>query len=182
MLFRSVFQNPDDQIFKYHVIDEVMFGPLNIGMSAEEAKKHAVAALTEVGLEKLVNENPYDLELSERKLVAIASVLAMDTKVLILDEPTIAQDWNGRKILQQIIRNLRKQGKMVLSILHDMDFVAENFERVIVMAHGKVLADGTKEMIFAQSEVLNEARIDQPYLTRLCSMLGYEKLYFTLKE
>lgn len=77
-------------------------------------------ALTEVGLEKLVNENPYDLELSERKLVAIASVLAMDTKVLILDEPTIAQDWNGRKILQQIIRNLRKQGKMVLSILHDM--------------------------------------------------------------
>ena len=177
-----VFQNPDDQIFKYHVIDEVMFGPLNIGMSAEEAKKHAVAALTEVGLEKLVNENPYDLELSERKLVAIASVLAMDTKVLILDEPTIAQDWNGRKILQQIIRNLRKQGKMVLSILHDMDFVAENFERVIVMAHGKVLADGTKEMIFAQSEVLKEARIDQPYLTRLCSMLGYEKLYFTLKE
>ena len=161
-----VFQNPDDQIFKYHVIDEVMFGPLNIGMSAEEAKKHAVAALTEVGLEKLVNENPYDL----------------DTKVLILDEPTIAQDWNGRKILQQIIRNLRKQGKMVLSILHDMDFVAENFERVIVMAHGKVLADGTKEMIFAQSEVLKEARIDQPYLTRLCSMLGYEKLYFTLKE
>ena len=85
-----VFQNPDDQIFKYHVIDEVMFGPLNIGMSAEEAKKRAVAALTEVGLEKLVNENPYDLELSERKLVAIASVLAMDTKVLILDEPTIA--------------------------------------------------------------------------------------------
>ena len=59
-----VFQNPDDQIFKYHVIDEVMFGPLNIGMSAEEAKKHAIAALTEVGLEKLVNENPYDLELS----------------------------------------------------------------------------------------------------------------------
>ena len=106
----------------------------------------------------------------------------MDTKVLILDEPTIAQDWNGRKILQQMIRNLRKQGKMVLSILHDMDFVAENFERVIVMAHGKVLADGTKEMIFAQSEVLKEARIDQSYLTRLCSMLGYKKLYFTLKE
>ena len=108
--------------------------------------------------------------------------LSHDSRLLILDEPTIAQDWNGRKILQQIIRNLRKQGKMVLSILHDMDFVAENFERVIVMAHGKVLADGTKEMIFAQSEVLKEARIDQPYLTRLCSMLGYEKLYFTLKE
>ena len=69
-----VFQNPDDQIFKYHVIDEVMFGPLNIGMSAEEAKKHAVAALTEVGLEKLVNENPYDLELSERKLLSLIHI------------------------------------------------------------------------------------------------------------
>ena len=177
-----VFQNPDDQIFKYHVIDEVMFGPLNIGMNAEEAKQHALAALKEVGLEGLADENPYDLELSERKLVAIASVLAMNTKVLILDEPTIAQDWNGRKILQRIIRNLRKQGKMVLSILHDMDFVAENFERVIVMTHGKVLADGTKETVFAQSEVLKEARIDQPYLTRLCGMLGYKNLYFTLKE
>ena len=177
-----VFQNPDDQIFKYHVIDEIMFGPLNIGMNAEEAKQHALAALKEVGLENLADENPYDLELSERKLVAIASVLAMNTKVLILDEPTIAQDWNGRKILQRIIRNLRKQGKMVLSILHDMDFVAENFERVIVMAHGKVLADGTKETVFAQTEVLKEARIDQPYLTRLCGMLGYKNLYFTLQN
>lgn len=92
-----VFQNPDDQIFKYHVIDEVMFGPQNIGMTKEQAKEKAVAALKLVGLEQLADENPYDLELSERKLVAIASVLAMDTKVLILDEPTIAQDWKGRK-------------------------------------------------------------------------------------
>ena len=83
-------------------------------------------------------------------------MLAMDTKVLIPDEPTIAQDWNGRKILQQIIRNLRKQGKMALSILHDMDFVAENFERGIVMAHGKVLADGTKEMILHRAKCLRK--------------------------
>ena len=130
---------------------------------------------------------PMDKKLKEfstgmKAKLNVLLALSHDSRLLILDEPTIAQDWNGRKILQQIIRNLRKQGKMVLSILHDMDFVAENFERVIVMAHGKVLADGTKEMIFAQSEVLKEARIDQPYLTRLCSMLGYEKLYFTLKE
>lgn len=114
-----VFQNPDDQIFKYHVLDEVMFGPENIGMSKDEAKKKALAALKTVGLEQLANENPYDLELPERKLVAIASVLAMDTKVLILDEPTIAQE-----------------------------------------------------------EVLKKARIEQLYMTRLCSLLGYEKLYF----
>ena len=177
-----VFQNPDDQIFKYHVIDEVMFGPQNIGMTKEQAKEKAVAALKLVGLEQLADENPYDLELSERKLVAIASVLAMDTKVLILDEPTIAQDWKGRKIIQKMIRDLSSHGKTVIAILHDMDFVAESFERVIVMAHGKVLADGTKEEVFAQKDVLEQARIDQPYLTKLCQQLGYRKLYFSLKD
>lgn len=109
-----------------------MFGPQNIGMTKEQAKEKAVAALKLVGLEQLADENPYDLELSERKLVAIASVLAMDTKVLILDEPTIAQDWKGRKIIQKMIRDLSSQGKTVIEILHDMDFVAESFERVIV--------------------------------------------------
>ena len=140
-------------------------------MTKEQAKEKAVAALKLVGLEQLADENPYDLELSEWKLVAIASVLAMDTKVLILDEPTIAQ-----------IRNLSSQGKTVIAILHDMDFVAESFERVIVMAHGKVLADGTKEEVFAQKDVLEQARIDQPYLTKLCQQLGYKKLYFSLKD
>ena len=177
-----VFQNPDDQIFKYHVIDEVMFGPQNIGMTKEQAKEKALQALELVGLKQLADENPYDLELSERKLVAIASVLAMDTKVLILDEPTIAQDWKGRTIIQNIIKDLSKQGKTVIAILHDMDFVAESFERVIVMAHGKVLADGTKEEVFAQKDILEQARIDQPYLTKLCQQLGYEKLYFTLEK
>ena len=176
-----VFQNPDDQIFKYHVIDEVMFGPQNIGMTKEQAREKAVAALRVVGLEQLADENPYDLELAERKLVAIASVLAMDTKVIILDEPTIAQDWKGRKIIQKMIRDLSSQGKTVIAILHDMDFVAESFERVIVMAHGKVLADGTKEEMFAQKDILEQARLDQPYLTKLCQQLGYKKLYFSLE-
>ena len=176
-----VFQNPDDQIFKYHVIDEVMFGPQNIGMTKEQAREKAVVALKLVGLEQLADENPYDLELAERKLVAIASVLAMDTKVIILDEPTIAQDWKGRKIIQKMIRDLSSQGKTVIAILHDMDFVAESFERVIVMAHGKVLADGTKEEVFAQKEILAQARIDQPCLTKLCQQLGYKKLYFSLE-
>ena len=176
-----VFQNPDDQIFKYHVIDEVMFGPQNIGMTKEQAREQAVAALKLVGLEQLADENPYDLELAERKLVAIASVLAMDTKVIILDEPTIAQDWKGRKIIQKMIRDLSSQGKTVIAILHDMDFVAESFERVIVMAHGKVLADGTKEEVFAQKDILEQARLDQPYLTKLCQRLGYKKLYFSLE-
>ena len=177
-----VFQNPDDQIFKYHVLDEVMFGPLNIGMKKEEAERHAREALKEVGLENLAAENPYDLELSERKLVAIASVLAMDTRVLILDEPTIAQDWKGRQIIGGIIQRLEKQGRTVVAILHDMDFVSEYFRRVIVMARGQVLADGTREAVFSRKEVLEKARIEEPSLMKLCKMLGYEKAYFQLKE
>ena len=165
------------------VLENIMLAPVELKkMTKEQAKEKAVAALKLVGLEQLADENPYDLELSERKLVAIASVLAMDTKVLILDEPTIAQDWKGRKIIQKMIRDLSSQGKTVIAILHDMDFVAESFERVIVMAHGKVLADGTKEEVFAQKDVLEQARIDQPYLTKLCQQLGYKNLYFSLKD
>lgn len=177
-----VFQNPDDQIFKYNVMDEILFGPLNIGMDAERAKKEAERALKLTGLTGKENENPYDLELYERKMTAIASVLAMDTDVLILDEPTIAQDWKGRQIIGGIIRSLSERGKLVIAILHDMDFVAENFERVIIMAHGQVLADGTAKEVFAQEEALKKARLQKPYVMQLCEALGYEKSYLTVEE
>ena len=177
-----VFQNPDDQIFKYNVMDEVLFGPLNIGMDPEQAKKEATWALELTGLSGKEKENPYDLELYERKMTAIASVLAMDTDVLILDEPTIAQDWKGRQIIGSIIRSLSGRGKLVIAILHDMDFVAENFERVIIMAHGQVLADGTAKEVFAQEEVLKKARLQKPYVMQLSEALGYEKSYLTVEE
>lgn len=177
-----VFQNPDDQIFKYNVMDEILFGPLNIGMDPERAKKEAARALELTGLVGKEKENPYDLELYERKMTAIASVLAMDTDVLILDEPTIAQDWKGRQIIGSIIRSLSGRGKLVIAILHDMDFVAENFERVIIMAHGQVLADGTAKEVFAQEEVLKKARLQKPYVMQLSEALGYEKSYLTVEE
>ena len=177
-----VFQNPDDQIFKYNVLDEVMFGPLNIGMDPERAKSEAKKALELTGLAGKEGENPYDLEMYERKMTAIASVLAMDTDVLILDEPTIAQDWRGRRIIGSIIRSLTERGKLVIAILHDMDFVAENFERVIVMAHGTVLADGRAEEVFEQEEALKKACLQKPYVMQLCSRLGYEKPYLTVEE
>ena len=159
-----VFQNPDDQIFKYNVMDEIMFGPMNIGMDPKRAEEEAKRALELTGLSGKEKENPYDLELYERKMTAIASVLAMDTDVLILDEPTIAQDWKGRQIIGGIIRSLSERGKLVIAILHDMDFVAENFERVIIMAHGQVLADGTARDVFMQDEALKKARLQKPYM------------------
>lgn len=177
-----VFQNPDDQIFKYNVLDEVMFGPLNIGMSPEKAEAEAKRALETVGLAGREGENPYDLELNERKMVAIASVLAMDTDVVILDEPTIAQDYRGRSAIAGVIRDLKSRGKLVLAILHDMDFVAECFERVIVMAHGRILADGDAGSVFSMDEVLEEARLQKPFVARLCERLGCAGSCLTAEE
>ena len=166
-----VFQNPDDQIFKYKVIDEVMFGPLNIGMSKEQAREKALEALELTELSAYAEENPYDLELSQRKLVAIASVLAMDTDVIILDEPTIAQDYKGKEIIRKIITSLSQKGKLVLAILHDMDFVAQCFSRVIVLAHGKLLANGTPSEVFVKEDVLDKAALDMPHPLQLRKIL-----------
>ena len=166
-----VFQNPDDQIFKYKVLEEVMFGPLNIGMSPQEAEASAHEALRMVGLDEKAGENPYDLELSDRKMVAIASVLAMNTDVIILDEPTIAQSWNGREKIREIIQTQAAQGKLVIAILHDMDFVANSFARVIAMAHGEILADDTPAEIFRNHPVLEKAALAAPPLYELLEEL-----------
>ena len=166
-----VFQNPDDQIFKYKVLEEVMFGPLNIGMSTQEAEASAHEALRMVGLDEKAGENPYDLELSDRKMVAIASVLAMNTDVIILDEPTIAQSWNGREKIREIIQAKAAEGKLVIAILHDMDFVANSFARVIAMAHGEILADGTPAEVFRNHPVLEKAALAAPPLYELLEEL-----------
>ena len=166
-----VFQNPDDQIFKYKVLEEVMFGPLNIGMSPQEAEASAHEALRMVGLDEKAGENPYDLELSDRKMVAIASVLAMNTDVIILDEPTIAQSWNGREKIREIIQAKAAEGKLVIAILHDMDFVANSFARVIAMAHGEILADGAPAEVFRNHPVLEKAALAAPPLYELLEEL-----------
>ena len=166
-----VFQNPDDQIFKYKVLEEVMFGPLNIGMSPQEAEASAHEALRMVGLDEKAGENPYDLELSDRKMVAIASVLAMNTDVIILDEPTIGRSWNGREKIREIMQAKAAEGKLVIAILHDMDFVANSFARVIAMAHGEILADDTPAEVFRNHPVLEKAALAAPPLYELLEEL-----------
>ena len=177
-----VFQNPDDQIFKPKVIDEVMFGPLNIGMDDKDAKESAMKALSMVNLASASERNPYDLDLHERKLVALASVIAMDPDVIILDEPTIAQDDSEKQLIQKIIRGLRDNGKLVISILHDMDLVAASFERVIAMSSGSIIADGTPREVFSNEEILKEAGLELPHITKLAKMLGSESVVLSDEE
>jgi energy-coupling factor transport system ATP-binding protein len=177
-----VFQNPNDQIFKSTVLDEVMFGPLNIGVDPEGAKEKALQALQMVGLAERAAENPQDLSLSEKKRVCIASIVAMEPEILILDEPTIAQDHAGVAIVRRVIGELKERGKLVMAILHDMDFVAENFERVIVFHRGTVLADGNPREIFSRRELLERTGLEAPHITRLGWSLGRRETYLTEAE
>lgn len=169
-----IFQNPNDQIFKNNVLDEVMFGPLTIGQSKETAQSNALKMLELVGLSDKVDENPYDLSLAERKMIAVASILAMDTKIVIFDEPTMGQDFEGKLKLNTLIKELYAQGKLVLCILHDMDFVANTFERTVIMSQGRVLFDGPTREAFDQEELLLQARLEQPHITQLARRMGYK--------
>lgn len=177
-----VFQNPNDQIFKRTLLDEVMFGPLNMKLDERAARNKALQALELVGLQEKQGQNPHDLGLSEKKLVTIASVVAMDTDIIIFDEPTIAQDYAGKQKIRQIIEILRKQGKLVITIIHDMEFVAENFERTIVLQQGKAAIDASTREVFSQKELLREANLDIPYVTQLAEKLGISQTILTARE
>ncbi|MDR1540515.1 MAG: energy-coupling factor ABC transporter ATP-binding protein [Clostridiales bacterium] len=167
-----VFQNPDDQIFHSTVLSEVEFGPKMMKMPAEKAKALIDYALRATGMYELRDENPYNLPLSVRKFVTIASIIAMDTKALIFDEPTAGQDLNGTIRLRNILGELREKGKTLVTITHDMEFVADNFSRLIVMANKKVVADGSPKEIFWDFPTLLKAKLKQPYVSRICNTLS----------
>ena len=128
-----VFQNPDRQIFAGRASAEVAFGARNVGLSGKALDARVAAALEMVGLTENVGSNPYDLGFSKRKLLATASVLAMDTPAVVLDEPTTGQDAAGVARVHRIVDDLSSAGRTVIAISHDMRFVAETFARVVAM-------------------------------------------------
>lgn len=170
-----VFQNPDDQIFNATVESEVAYGPKMKKLPKEEVQRLVDEALEITGLSAVRDENPYNLPLSIRKFITIASIIAMQTEIIILDEPTAGQDLEGNRRLEKILHLLKEQGKTLITISHDMEFVASNFDRVIVMANKHVLADSTPEEVFWNFAVLSEAKLTQPYASRICHHLGINK-------
>lgn len=169
-----VFQNPDDQIFHSTVEGEVRYGPKTMKLSPEEEDRRVNDALKITGMDIYKDENPLNLPLSMRKFVTIAAVIAMGTEILIFDEPTAGQDIEGNKRLSEILKVLHEQGKTVITISHDMEFVASNFARVIVMAKKKVVRFGTPQEIFWDFKSLEHAMLKQPYVSRVCKELGIE--------
>jgi energy-coupling factor transport system ATP-binding protein len=169
-----VFQKPDDQRLSKNVGTEVAFGPRNLGYSERvEALVRNALAMTE--LTEKVEMNPYDLSATWRKMVALASVLSMDTDIVIFDEPTTGQDAKNIARIAHVIRTLREQGRTVITITHDIDFCAENFERVIAMSEGRVLLDGNANDVLGEEEILAATYVDPPQLTRLGKRLGFSK-------
>lgn len=169
-----VFQNPDRQIFAGKVRDEVRFGPRILGRPDAQADAATTAALEAVGLADAADTNPYDLGYSRRKLLALASVLAMETPVLVLDEPTTGQDAPGIDRVQAIVASVVGAGRTVVAISHDMRFVAESFARVVVMGAGRVLLDGTPAEVFAEASwpVLESTFLEPPHAARVGARLG----------
>jgi energy-coupling factor transport system ATP-binding protein len=156
-----VFQNPDRQIFAGSVRGEVAFGPRNLGRRGEELERDVAAAVSAVGLEAQLDTNPYDLGFSRRKLLSLASILAMRTPIVVIDEPTTGQDARGVARVQAIVRDLSAKGRTVVAISHDMRFVAESFARVVVMRAGSIVLDGTPAQVF---EAVNVATLASTWL------------------
>jgi energy-coupling factor transport system ATP-binding protein len=168
------FQNPDRQLFAGGVRAEVEFGPRNLGVRGRELEVRVGRALEAVGLAADLEANPYDLGYSRRKLLALASVLAMETAVLILDEPTTGQDARGVARVREVVAAARAAGRTVVGISHDMRFVAECFERVVVMRAGRVVLDGTPSRVFAEAAwpELRAAFLEPPLPARTGARLG----------
>ncbi|HMR98766.1 MAG TPA: ABC transporter ATP-binding protein [Anaerolineales bacterium] len=177
-----VFQNPDEQLFSKNVGVEVAFGPKNLGMSAKQAEGQVRDALAMTELSDKTETNPYDLSATWRKMVALASVIAMDTGIVIFDEPTTGQDAANIARIANVINVLRERGKTVITITHDIDFCAENFERVIAMSQGRILLDGNANDALGQDEILATTYVDPPQLTRLGKKLGFKGTVRNEKE
>ena len=168
------FQDPDRQIFAGRVRTEVAFGPRNLGLRGAELERRVTEALEMVGLAGTDEENPYDLGYSRRKLLSIASVLAMRTPIVVLDEPTTGQDLRGVARVRSIVAALAAEGRTVIAISHDMRFVAETFRRVVVMRAGRIVLDGTPADVFGEAswDALASTYLEPPLAARVGARLG----------
>ena len=162
-----VFQYPEYQLFEVDVLSDVCFGPKNQGLSKEECEKQAKEALELVGFpEKYYKQSPFELSGGQKRRVAIAGILAMHPKVLVLDEPTAGLDPKGRdEILDQVQELHRKTGMTVVLVSHSMEDVAKYVDRLIVMNHGEKMLDGEPKEVFRHYKELEAVGLAAPQVT-----------------
>lgn len=164
-----VFQDPDNQLFMPTVEEDVAFGPANMGLTREEIERRVAAALEAVGALHLRKSAPYHLSGGQKKSVSIATVLAMEPSILVLDEPTSNLDPRARRL---IIEQLRGFGHTTLIATHDMEMVLELCDRTLVMQQGRIVADGPTREVFSDLKLLDACGLEQPCSMRGCTVRG----------
>jgi energy-coupling factor transport system ATP-binding protein len=180
-----VFQNPDHQLFSETVEDEIAFALKNFGFEPDVVENRVTWALELLTLSQYRKTSPFLLSGGERKRVALASVLAWNPKMLILDEPTIGQDHEQKEKLRQFIMQMQAQGKTVVIVTHDVEFVAECNPRVALMKEGRMVAEGIAKDILTNPEVLAESSIVLPQIAQVftkLSPLGFPKSVIDIYE
>ena len=177
-----VFQNPDNQIVANVVEEDVAFGPENLGVASPEIRRRVDLALKQVGMYEYREHAPHLLSGGQKQRIAIAGIIAMQPKCIVLDEPTAMLDPRGRKEVMDTVRNLNKEkGITVVLITHHMDEAAQA-QRVIVLHKGQVAADGTPAEVFAQVELLHSIGLAAPETVELCYKLNEEGFRLPLDQ
>ena len=183
-----VFQFAENQIFEETVLKDVAFGPQNFGVSVEEAEAIAREKLALVGIdESLFERSPFELSGGQMRRVAIAGILAMEPRILVLDEPTAGLDPIGRKELMALFKKLHQDGITIVLVTHLMDDVAEFADQVYVMEKGKLVKCGKPSLVFQNVEFMEKIQLGVPKITRFAQRLvdrgiSFEQLPITIEE
>lgn len=167
-----VFQNPDHLLFSETVKDEVAFALKNFGFSPEVVERQVGRTLEALGLSEYSETSPFLLSGGERKRVVLAAILAWEPDYLVLDEPTIGQDYQQKERLRNFILQLYSQGKAVVMITHDVEFVAESNPKVILLSKGGIVAQGDADRVLSRDDLVEKASLVKPQMARLFSRLG----------
>ena len=168
-----VFQYPEYQLFEETVYKDISYGPKNMALDASEIDRRVRQAAVFAGIdEDMLEKSPFELSGGQKRRVAIAGVIAMEPKVLILDEPTAGLDPRGREAILAQLRSYHKQkGNAVILVSHSMEEVARNVDRIVVMSHSHKLMDGTPEEVFSRAEELLQVGLDVPQVTKVAMEL-----------
>ncbi len=177
-----VFQNPRTQLFLNSVEAEVSFGPKRLKMPSEEIDVRVTDAIEMVGLQKKRSQHPYDLTAPERKLLTIASIISMNPQILILDEPSGGMDAVSMDLVAHVIMTYRNAGKTVITISHDMDFVARCFDRVVVIKQGRLMRDGPVHEVFSDHKLLQETNLEPTAIGQLSAACGFPHSIISVPE
>ncbi|MEE9323449.1 MAG: ABC transporter ATP-binding protein [Candidatus Aenigmarchaeota archaeon] len=177
-----VFQDPDFQIFSLEVSDEVSFGPENLGLGKGEIQERVDSALEMVGIKDLKYRETFALSVGQKQKVCIASVLAMNPDILVLDEPTSQLDFRSTKEIYGILKDLHGKGKTIIIIEHKVDWLLEYADRILVLDGGKFILDGKPPEVFKNFEILERIGIETPKVLRLERFLKKKGIKTDLKE